>query len=305
MQRLKQIFLYIRPLCLVIFLVACEEGAFAVVETKATLTLGIADAPIDEAKEVNITITKIEMFREGADWELYYEATDEDPAEAINLLDFSKGQAFKFATEELKFGDYEKIRLFLSDTEEDNSIILDNDTKYNLIISTDIQEDGIILASEFKIEKETAEELTLDFDVRKSIFLNDSNYSLQPVIKLIANDASGNIIFTESATEADETEMSKDDVYFLYSAGADVSAELTENSADSAKEQVAYEKSQSSAIAFVDGDTLKIIFPFMEYGSYDLYKLKDVGTDDEAIIASKQTGITLSNDDNGELIITD
>ena len=309
MKQFKRFFIYISVLFLTFFLLACDGGGFnSTPDTQSTLTIGITDAPIDEAKEVNITITKIEISKDDLAWQVYYEETTEEPAETINLLEFSQGKVFKFKTTEFEPGQYAQIRLYLSTTAEDNTIKLLDDTLYNLEINSGIQNNGLKLVSGFAIIEGVETELTIDFDVRKSIVVKNPNatppiYSLKPTLKLITNDVSGNIIFTEAAVG--NLVMNEGDVFFLYAAGVNVSSELTEAGIADPETETAYKNSKSSAIAFIDvndNNALKIKFPFMEYSSYDLYK-QDVDT--ELIAVTRQTGVILSADDNGELIISE
>ncbi len=309
MKQFKRFFIYISVLFLTFVLFACNGDGFnSTPDTQSTLTIGITDAPIDDAKEVNITITKIEISKDGSGWQDYYEATTENPAEMIDLLEFSKGNVFKFDTTEFESGQYAQIRLYLSTTPTDNTIKLLDDTVYNLDINSSIQNNGLKVVSGFTITEGVETELTIDFDVRKSIVVKNPNatppiYSLKPTLKLITNDVSGNIIFTEAAVG--NLGMNEGDVFFLYAAGFNASNELTEEDIIDPETETAYENSKSSAIAFIDtndNNALKIKFPFMEYASYDLYK-QDADT--ELIVVAGQAGITLSADDNGELIISE
>jgi len=318
MNQIKRLNFYIITLLLTLFLVACSDNTTSSAPTtKSTLSIGITDAPIDGAKAVNITITKIEISTSTEDtgWEVYYEETEAEPAETINLLEFSKGRVFKLDSKDFEPGEYGQIRLYLSTTPEDNSITLLDDTVHNLDINSGIRNNGVKLVSGFTIKEGVSTELTIDFDVRKSIVVKNPNanpplYSLKPTIKLITNDVSGSIIFTEPAVG--NVGMTAGDVFFLYAAGADISAELTEYAVAqlaNPETESAYENAKSSAIAFIDAndsDTVKIIFPFLEFASYDLYKQESAETVNEVLtLVAEQTGVTLSADDNGELIITE
>jgi len=317
MKQIKRLCFYIITALLTVFLVACDSSSTSsgdALITKSSLSIGITDAPIDDAKAVNITITKIEISSSTEDegWEVYYEESEAEPAETIDLLEFSKGNVFKFDSKDFDSGEYGQIRLYLSETAEDNTITLLDDTVHNLDINSGIQNNGVKLVSGFAIKEGVETELTIDFDVRKSIVVKKPNanpptYSLKPTIKLISNDVSGSIIFTEPAVG--NVGMTAGNVFFLYVAGADISGELTEYEVANSEAEVAYENAQSSAIAFVgedDSGIVKIIFPFLDYGSYDLYKQEFVGTVNEVLTpVAGQAGVTLSADDNGELIITE
>ncbi|GEM_PF-3382488 len=313
MRDLKRFFVYLTTLVFLVFIAGCDSSSPDIENPPpsleaATLVLGITDAPIDDAKSVVITVTSIEISKDGEGWEEYFNANNEDEEEKkIDLLEYSKGKVFLFDGQEFNAGEYGQIRLYLSEAPEKNTITLLDDTIHNLDINSGIRNNGVKLVSGFEIKEGVTTSLTIDFDVRKSIVVKNPNrtppiYSLKPTLKLITNDLSGNIIVTEDIIDV------KDVVYYLYPAGwtsDEIESELTEEEASLEEGLVAFEGSVSSAISFIDtedNNLIKVIFPFIPYGTYDLYEMD---TDGELVYPSKKEDITLSADDNGEVIISE
>jgi len=273
-------------------------------ETKSSLIIGMTDAPIDEAKEIVVTVTKIEISKDGVAWEEYFNAENEGEQEQIiDLLSYSKGEVFLFDTKEFAAGQYAQIRLYLSEA----YILFDGESeRTTLDIDSSVTTNGVTVASGFELEEGVTTELTIDFDMRKSIVkqtVPTLQYSLKPNLRLVTNNLSGNIIVTEDIITVQKV------VYFLYPAGYDVSGELTEDEALEAinggdENAIAYKSSSNSAISYIDfeGDgLLKVFFSFMPFGSYDLYELDpSIG---ELITPAKQINITISADDSGSVVI--
>jgi hypothetical protein len=304
MRGLKRFCAYLTTLVFLAFIAGCDSSSPDIENPPpsleaATLVLGITDAPIDDAKSVIITITRIEISKDGEGWEEYFNANNEGEEEKkVDLLEYSKGKVFLFDGQEFNAGEYGQIRLYLSESPEKNTITLLNDTIHYLDINLGIRNNGVKLVSGFEIKEGVTTSLTIDFDVRKSIVVKtpntDPTYSLKPTLKLITNDVAGNTVVIEPLVVAVE------EVYFLYPADFDISNENTESDAESDDTLVAYEHSVSSAIAFVDG-ILKVTFPFIHYGSYDFYRMNPSSTELEL----RKENITLSADDNGEVIISE
>jgi len=307
MRVLKRFCVYLTTLVFLVFIAGCDSSSPDIENPPpsleaTTLVLGITDAPIDDAKSVVITVTSIEISKDGEGWEEYFNSNNEGEEEKkIDLLEYSKGKVFLFDGQEFNAGEYGQIRLYLSEDPEKNTITLLDDTIHNLDINSGIRNNGVKLVSGFEIKEGVTTSLTIDFDVRKSIVVKtpntDPTYSLKPTLKLITNDVAGNIVVIEPLVVAVE------EVYFLYPADFDISNENTESDAESDDTLVVYEHSVSSAIAFVDGvdSVLKVTFPFIHYGSYDFYRMNPSSTELEL----RKENITLSADDNGEVIISE
>lgn len=269
-------------------------------DSTANLIVGITDAPIDSAEEVNVTFTKIEIAQgedDDAEWITYFEGS-----QSLNLLDFQNGEVFSFPQVELGLGDYGQIRLFLSAEDGDNTIVIDGET-HNLSYNAGVTNTGLKLVGGFSLVEGVDTALTIDFDARKSIVVtgNPSNpsYNLKPTIKLIQEDLTGNIVISNA--EADTT-------YYIYDSETDVTEEeLTTNEND---ETIPYLNATLSALSYTEGEETIVKFAYVPFGTYKVYK-SSYNEDDVAqpltqvlVVENDTETVTISAEDEAEVTFT-
>lgn len=139
-----------------------------------TLRLYLADAP-GEFEEVNIEITRVEVHRPGPEgWIVINEET-----RTFNLLEYTNGAMALLGEEDLNAGKYTQIRLMLG---MDNNVVVNGDT-LPLYVPSGYQT-GLKLVKQFDIEPNYTYELVLDFDVHRSIHMENEQYVLKPVIRV-------------------------------------------------------------------------------------------------------------------------
>ena len=153
-----------------------------------TVNVGLTDAPVDNAQEVNIEVEALVLQHTNGDRKRF----DFDMAEPVNLLTLTGGTVMSLlADEEVTAGDYSWMRLELGDG---NTIVIDGGV-FDLTTPSarGVQTSGFIVPAGGEIN------LTIDFDVRKSI-VNPQNdpdvYRLKPVIRLVDNSEVGTIAGT-------------------------------------------------------------------------------------------------------------
>lgn len=288
-------------LLLITALFACDNlGENNENQGSSNLTVGITDAPIDSADEVNVTFTKIEIAKgedDDAEWITYFEGS-----QSINLLDFQNGAIFNFPQVELELGEYGQIRLFLSAEDGDNTIVIDEET-HNLEYNAGVANTGLKLVGGFSLVNGVDTTLTIDFDARKSIVVkggqNNPSYNLKPTIKLIQEDLTGNIIISNA--EADTT-------YYIYDSETDVTDE--ESATDEDEETVPYLNATLSAMSYTEGEDTIVKFAYVPFGTYKVYK-SSYNEEDEAqpltqvLIAENETDtVTISSEDETEVTFT-
>ena len=150
-----------------------------------TVNVGLTDAPVDSAQEVNIEVESLVLQHSNGERSRF----EFDIAEPVNLLTLTGGTVMSLlADEEVAAGDYSWMRLELGDG---NTIVINGGT-YDLTTPSarGVQTSGFIVPAGGEIN------LTIDFDVRKSIVnpQNDPNvYRLKPVIRLVDNAEVGTI----------------------------------------------------------------------------------------------------------------
>ncbi|PPI82540.1 hypothetical protein KEHDKFFH_18775 [Marinobacter maroccanus] len=153
-----------------------------------TVNVGLTDAPVDSAQEVNIEVEALVLQHSNGERSRF----EFDMAEPVNLLALTGGTVMSLlADEEVAAGDYSWMRLELGDG---NNIVI-NGGQFDLTTPSarGVQTSGFIVPAGGQIS------LTIDFDVRKSIVNPQNNpdvYRLKPVIRLVDNSEVGTIAGT-------------------------------------------------------------------------------------------------------------
>lgn len=184
------------------------------------LTLGITDAPVDNAEHVYIQFHGIELQGPGGRTALYFcqDAADASktvvssdacttPAapKQIDLLALNGGLSAELLNGYvLPAGDYSWMRLMVdTDAALDSYIVALGGTSYELTIPSD-SETGLKLNRGFAIPANGSADFTIDFDLRKSVHVTGTGtYILRPTLRLVDNTLVGAIagsVATLSAT---------------------------------------------------------------------------------------------------------
>lgn len=174
-------------------LAGCEwEFGTVAEEQDGSVTLELADAPVDELSAVNITITAVAL--KPADGEAL--TFDYDPPRQIDLLDLQNGNTERLLDDETVPAEaFEWVRLSLSQQSGDNFAVGNDGGTYSLIVPAGSLS-GLQVNAGFSVEKGENLGLTLDFDVRKSVVDTNSvqaDYLLKPTLRLVENDNVGSI----------------------------------------------------------------------------------------------------------------
>lgn len=159
-------------------------------EGQGTIQFSITDAPIDDVKHVYVRIIKLEISKVGEAWIDIPLAVPNE----IDLLSLQNGTTDALAAlSNLNAGEYKQVRLIL-DEKSPGSIVLDSGTTHDLKIPSGSQT-GLKLHSSFVIKDGETLDLTIDFDLRKSLTMtrqaNTERYLLKPVLRLIEDNKSG------------------------------------------------------------------------------------------------------------------
>jgi len=182
-----------------LLLAGCSGDGPDLSTNTASLTLTITDAPIDEANAVWIKFTGIELKPESDN---PFSINFNTP-QLINLMAL-QGSDFAFLLENkgISSGTYNWMRLKLDAQSDamDSYIELSNGNQYPLYIPSG-NEIGLKLNQSFTIPHNGNLDLTIDFDLRKSIVAQQSgNYILKPSLRLLHTDNTGHIKGTISTT---------------------------------------------------------------------------------------------------------
>lgn len=205
-------------------LVACSEG------DSGRLTLGITDAPVDEADNVYVQFDGVEIQPSDGERIIINYFDDADPpnstTKTLDLLSLQDGlREFLLDGHTLPAGKYSWLRLMVNaeaDGVKDSYIAL-NGEEYELRVPSG-SETGLKIVHPFEVPVNTEVDLTIDFDLRKSVhapmgetYLGVQVYILRPTLRMVATSVAGYIhgsvdtaVFTGLSCSAPESG------YFVY-----------------------------------------------------------------------------------------
>lgn len=179
---------------------ACGGGGGGSAAT-GTLNLALTDAPVDNADEVVIEFTGVEV-KAGAE---LIDITYDTPRQ-IDLLTLTGGVSETIVDGQvLPAGQVEWIRLKVNATSGgdplDDSYIVIMGTPYPLTIPSGAQT-GLKLNRPITIPENGIASFTIDFDLRKSVHEAAGNYILRPTLRLVDNSTIGALSGTVDLTAA-------------------------------------------------------------------------------------------------------
>ncbi|MBD3612830.1 MAG: DUF4382 domain-containing protein [Hydrogenovibrio crunogenus] len=158
-----------------------------------SLSVGLTDAPIDEAQHVYVSIKGLSLNHEGEGWVDY----NFDNVQRVDLLSLQSGNTLSLVENiTVPSGNY-KVRLNLATDDGDaipeHAIVLTDGTEYSITIPSGYQT-GLKLTSDISVLANGSASYTIDFDVRKSIVQTSStSYKLKPVLHVVDNADVGSI----------------------------------------------------------------------------------------------------------------
>jgi hypothetical protein len=163
------------------------------------LNLKIADAPYTDVRNVTVTVRKIRLEKQDGG----HESFTLDTPVAVDLRQLTGGASQVLLSEEaLPSGEYQSIRLMLSDNADDHYVIRSDGNRYRL----DISGDELGIDADFSIDNHGTTDLTLDVDLRSSLRepdVHNDDYRLEPVMRLVEDKDSGTVSGTIPASKID------------------------------------------------------------------------------------------------------
>ena len=197
-------------LALVLIIGGCSSSDDSLSSDSGELALSISDAPVNNAKNVFVTLDKVEVHSQEQGWILIndFESDQYNNGELeVDLLDLRFDDQL-LGQKSLPEGTYEQIRLYVATRDQDvndpttlgKSYVVYKDSsgqvqEDNIFIPSGVQS-GLKIDHTFTIEQGTIKQLLLDNDVSK--LLNQAGQSnkimLRPTaIDIIDKQSSGNI----------------------------------------------------------------------------------------------------------------
>jgi hypothetical protein len=170
----------------------CGGGGGGSSTTDSGVQLFLVDAPLD-AKEVNVTISKVDVSQDGSNWSTVRDF-GASPV-TINLLDYrydgntSTPDRYLLADTPLTEGHYTQIRLILSKVE----LVDNSDQVYDCEMSSQ-DKTGLKLVGEFDVESGAKTAVLIDFDAAQSVVaMGNGKYRLKPTARVVPLQISGKV----------------------------------------------------------------------------------------------------------------
>jgi len=216
-------------------LAACGGGSGSS-SGSGSLTMSVTDAPVDEADNVyvqfsSVTLKPSDADEDGGDGDGEDDSGDNpafvtfefDQPKRIDLLEQQNGNsALLLEDEEVEAGNYDWIRLGVDLGQGETVIVIDGQ-QHDLEIPSGAQT-GLKLVSGFTVPTGGALDLTIDFDLRKSIVEEGTgDFKLKPALRLVNDDDTGEIAVsaTDTYVSANQcgTDTTKQAVYVFEGSG--------------------------------------------------------------------------------------
>lgn len=172
-------------------------------EQPAQLSVGVTDAPVDDAENVYVEFSGITLIQADDDDSEDDETDDSgdddrvvitfDENQRIDLLAYQQGESYALIEgEDIPSGEYSQMRLMVeTDQMNDTVIIFKDGTSHELTVPSGDQT-GLKLVSGFTATAGGELDLILDFDLRKGIVeTGNGGYKLKPTIRVIDNAEHG------------------------------------------------------------------------------------------------------------------
>lgn len=223
----------IAGLSLLFLLAGCGGGSFD--GGTGSLSLGLTDAPVDDAEAVVVTFSGVELLSGGGVRERFTFTTPQ----TVDLLDFQGDQQFFLVNDvQIAAGVYDEVRLIVADQTNAScnaamanpnhpSYITVDGTDYPLIVPSGGQS-GLKVKGPITIAAGGSAAYTVDFDLRKSIAERGTTgcYNLRPVLRVVDNAQVGTLsgsvdpaLLADSACTADPVTGEGASVYVFSGAG--------------------------------------------------------------------------------------
>lgn len=197
-----------------------------------SLSLGVTDAPVDDADAVVVTFTGVELLNAAGEAEQTFTLTAPQQIDLLTLQ--GTNSEFLVEGQEVPVGQYEEVRLIIDspscgETSDLPSYITVDGTNYPLFVPSGASS-GLKVKGPITVAAGGSAAYVVDFDLRKSIAErgNTNCYNLRPVLRVVdvaevgtlSGTVDGELLAQAHCTNTDITTGEGAAVY-IYS-GADV-----------------------------------------------------------------------------------
>ncbi len=189
--------------------------------SNGTLSLNITDAPVDNASQVVVEFTGIEIQSSSGDRTEFNYATPKH----IDLLALQGGRSEVILDNEvLPSGDYEWIRLKVNAVCNviDSYIVFNGSTEKHSIQVPSGSQSGLKLVRGFNLAADGVADFTIDFDLRNPVNTPNGkgkcscDYKLKPALRMVNNTEAGSISGTVHPTLINDPACTDGNVVYVF-----------------------------------------------------------------------------------------
>jgi hypothetical protein len=160
-------------------------------EDAGDLSLWITDAPVGDVDELTITITGVEIHPADDEDAIVVEFDRPEQVDLLDLVDEPEMREQLLDDFSLPAGRYSSLRLLLDETR----IFLEIDGDTHVPTIPEAEREGLQLPFNVEVDNRTDLDLTIDFDVRKSLRkIDDLTFELHPDLRIVRTEQTGTLL---------------------------------------------------------------------------------------------------------------
>lgn len=262
--------------------------ACSLFESDGRVTLSVTDAPVDGVEQVVVQFSRVTFV----DDDDQRERINLSPALQIDLRALNGGDSVELVSaKSLPEGRYGRIefRIDGSPTTTESFVVEAGGTERVPLYVPDDASVKLAVATDFKVDTDSSVALTVDFDLRRSLFKNDDGtYALRPQLRVVIDDQAGKVSGSIAAGLLDDCGSAA--IYAFR--GSDITPDDVDG--------LGVEPVNSTIVSVADDGSGSYAVAFLEAGSYTLALTCEADLDepdqDDAIDFVRERNVTIRAD---------
>lgn len=240
------------------------------------LTLWITDAPVQDVDGLTITITGVVIEpTEGDPIEIIFDTPEE--VDLIDVIDEPDRREELLDDYPLPVGSYTSLRLLLDETR----LFLDAGGRQEVLTIPEEEREGLQLEFNVTVEDDTDLDVTIDFDVRKSLRkIDETTFELHPALRIVRTERTGTLVgvvdedlIVNNPDCDDRFNFDEGNAVYVFSGAGTNPQDLQDNEGDPL----------ATGIVELDAGVYEFVVGFLPQGNYTAIFTCDAELDDPEI----------------------